>query len=102
VAIVPTNPLYLALCLSNKRVSRKSEPSTRLPHLVQGELPLTCQKHRNRTPRSELRDQIALRETLLSNEESQDRNRIRYGNGIVGLLVAFQQQGQQFGPVDGL
>jgi len=59
-----------ALFLCDENIGRKFEPGTQFAHLVQGELPLVGQEHRNRTLRSELRDQITLCKSLLFNQET--------------------------------
>ena len=59
-----------ALFLCDENIGRKFEPGTQFAHLAQGELSLGGQEHRNRTLRSELRDQIPLCKSLLFNQES--------------------------------
>lgn len=51
----------LHLPVADEDVSRKFETYAQFPHLVQGELPLLGQKHRDGTFRSEFGNQITLR-----------------------------------------
>src|SRR5258708_16312074 len=53
--------------LWDENISGKFEPSAQFPHLFDGEIPLPCQEHRNRTLRTKLRNQVTLREILLFN-----------------------------------
>jgi hypothetical protein len=68
----PSAARETASFLCDENVSRKLESGTQFAHLLQGELALGGQEHRNRTLRSELWNQIPLCKALLFNQESYD------------------------------
>src|SRR5580658_2014766 len=90
-------PGYLGSCshspLWDENIGRKFEPSTQFPHLFYGEIPLPGQKHRDRTLRTKLRNQVTLLEILPFNEKPNNGSRISPGNRVMLLLITFHQQG---------
>src|ERR1700678_305677 len=77
----------------NKNVRRKFGACAWFPYLLQRELPLFRQKHRDGAFGSKFPNQITLCEVLLFEEKRHDGNCVRERNRIMRFFVAFDQQG---------
>lgn len=77
-----------SLSIADEDIRRKFEAFTRFPHLLQRKFPFPRQEHGDSAFRPELRNEVALCEVLLFDEESHDRNRVRGRDRIVGLFGA--------------
>ena len=82
--------------LGEERAAGKFETLAQRAYLPKVELPLAAQEHGDSAFASEFGDQIPLRQAFVIDQEAHQGNRICIRNGIVLLLIAFNEQSQQF------